>query len=552
MGAFLAYTIYSGIFLLFLFLFYKLLVSGEKQIVLNRILLLSCYAVSFAAWPISRIDWHSAKPVSTHGALVAMDNLPLQTLSIVEHPESIIPQILIWVYIFGAVAVLASSLYSIFRIMIFIRQGEVVRNRGYKIIVMPGDKIAPFSIGKCIVMSAKDYDTVGDTVISHELAHIQCRHYVDLIIAQIVCVVIWYNPASWLMRDELKLLHEYQADAKVIDRGVDIFTYQMLLIKKTIGNRFNTLSNSLNHSKLKDRIAMMQKENCSGVRRMRVIALAIAPIVSFGLMNIPTVASDLKSLESASLQLDNKSKVIPTDSPIAAESMPLKITENETSTDDSQAGIDDNDSKEVIDERIIEVKKELNDGSLQDPEIQAEFPGGIESLMQYLSLNIRYPQAAHDEERTGKSVVGFTVQADGAISDVRILESAWPDLDAEAVRLVKSMPKWKPATNGGIPVASQFSIPINFRLQSMNESKAAPRIKEETYIKLSENGSAKLVVGPSGEKDCDVRDMQALRIDGKLLTESMTLDLSDIESYKTFPPSEEFPGGLCDIKLKKK
>lgn len=552
MGAFLAYTIYSGIFLLFLFLFYKLLVSGEKQIVLNRILLLSCYVVSFAAWPISRIDWHSAKPVSTHGALVAMDNLPLQTLSIVEHPKSIIPQILIWVYIFGAVAVLASSLYSIFRIMIFIRQGEVVRNRGYKIIVMPGDKIAPFSIGKCIVMSAKDYDTVGDTVIAHELAHIQCRHYVDLIIAQIVCVVIWYNPASWLMRDELKLLHEYQADAKVIDRGVDIFTYQMLLIKRTVGNRFNTLSNSLNHSKLKDRIAMMQKEKSCGVRRIRVIALAIAPIVSFGLMNIPTVASDLKSLESVSLQLDRKSKVNSAYSSIIVESMSLEIADKEAPKDDSHDCIEDEGSKGMIDERIIEENKKLKDGTLQDPEIPAEFPGGVEKLMQYLSSNIRYPQSAHVEDRMGKSVVGFIVQADGAISDVSILESSWPDLDDEAMRVVKAMPKWSPATVGGKPVASEYSLPINFRLQTMEESKAAPPMKEETYIKLSENGSAKLVVGPSGEKDCDVRDMQAFRVDGKLLTESMTLDLSDIESYKTFSPSEEFPGGLCDIKLKKK
>ncbi len=553
MGALLAYTIYSGIFLLFLFLFYKLLVSGEKQIVLNRVLLLLCYAVSFAAWPISRIDWHVAKQESTHVPLMAIDNLSLQTLAIGEHSESIIPQMLIWVYIFGAVAVLASSLYSILRIMIFIRQGEIVRNKGYKIFLMPDANITPFSIGNYIVMSAKDYETVGDTVTAHELAHIKCMHYVDLIIAQIVCVMVWYNPASWLMRDELKLLHEYQADAKVIDRGVDIFTYQMLLIKRTVGNRFNTLSNSLNHSKLKDRIAMMQKENCSGVRRMRVIALAIAPIVSFGLMNIPTVASDLKTLEAASLHIDNKSEMISADIPVIAESISLEVAEAATSTGDSQAGIDDDDSKAVIDDRIMEEKKELKDYPLQDPEIPAEFPGGIEKLMQYLSMNIRYPQAAHVEDRTGKSVVGFTIQADGAISDVRILESAWPDLDAEAVRVVKSMPKWQPATTGGIPVASQFSIPINFRLQSMNESEGMPPIKkEETYIKLSENGSAKLVVGPSEEKECDVGDTQAFRVDGKLLTESMTIDMSDIESYKVFPPSEEFPGGLCDIKLKKK
>lgn len=555
MGAFLAYTIYSGIFLLFLFLFYKLLVSGEKQIVLNRVLLLLCYAVSFVAWPISRIDWHVGKSESTHVPIVAMDNLPLQTLTIGEHSESIVPQILIWVYIFGAFVVLTSSLYSILRIIIFIRQGEIVRYKGYKIVLIPDDKISPFSIGNYIVMSAKDYETVGDTVTAHELAHIQCMHYIDLIIAQIVCVVVWYNPASWLMRDELKLLHEYQADAKVIDRGVDIFTYQMLLIKRAVGNRFNTLSNSLNHSKLKDRIAMMQKEKSSGVSRTRVFALIIAPIVPLGIMNIPTVAADLKSLESTSLQIDNKSEMISDDSPIMEESMLLNIMEKETPKDDSHADIEDDGYKAANDkdERIIEENQELNVDPVQDPEIQAEFPGGIEKLMSYLSMNIRYPETAQVEDRTGKSVVEFTVQADGAVSDISILESSWPDLDEEAMRVVKTMPKWKPATVGGNAVVSQLSIPITFRLQTKEESMAATQIKkEETYIKLSENGSAKLVVGPSDDKECDVSEMQAYRVDGKLLTECMTIDMSDIESYKIFPPSEEFPGGLCDIKLKKK
>ncbi len=72
------------------------------------------------------------------------------------------------------------------------------------------------------------------------------------------------------------------------------------------------------------------------------------------------------------------------------------------------------------------------------------------------------------------------------------------------------------------------------------------------YIRFTNNGGAELVVGSSYEKDCNLQDIQAFRVDGKLLREGMTIDMSDIESYKTYPPSKEFPGGLCDIKLKKK
>ncbi len=496
MGAFLAYTIYSGVFLLFLFLFYKLLLSNEKQITLNRIILLSCYALAFAAWPLSQLV-RSLRPSdqSLSVATITLEDISLNQVGIAENASSAIPRVLIWIYLAGASLVLLKTLFSIVRLLFYIKKGRTIRKEDYTLVVMPDKDMAPFSFGRKIVMSAADYETVRDLVTAHELAHIQCHHYLDLIVAQAVCVVIWYNPAAWLMRDELKLLHEYQADAKVIDRGVDNFSYQMLLIRKTAGKKFHTLANSLNHSKLKDRIAMMQKEKSVGVRRMRVFGLLIAPAVAFGVMNLPAVASDLKSLETVSLRSGASAK--------------------------------------------------------DAPQIEAEFPGGEEKLAQYLYLNVRYPQRAQEEDRTGKSVVGFTIQADGTITDVNILEGSWPDLDEEAVRVVKEMPKWEPATTGGKPVASRFSIPINFKLQTI-EGPKSDKQTTHPYFKLNKEGEAKLVVGPSNEKDCDAREVQAFRVDGKLLTESMTIDMSDIESYKNYPPSAEFPGGLCDIKLKKK
>ncbi len=420
MGAFLAYTIYSGVFLLFLFLFYKVLVSGEKQISLNRVLLLSCYALAFAAWPLNHIDWNHGTlsqpaPIPTIG----LEEISLTQGGIVENNSSVIPRILICIYLTGASLVLLKTMFSVVSLLCYIKKGHFIRKEDYTLVVMPSSNIAPFSFGRKIVMSAVDYETVCETVSAHELAHIQCHHYIDLIISQTVCVVLWYNPAAWLMRDELKLLHEYQADAKVIDRGVDISAYQMLLIRKTVGNKFHALANCLNHSNLKSRIAMMQKENCSGFLRSRVLALAIAPIVAFGLMNIPTVASDLKSLETVSLR------------------------------------VDDNPEEEY-------------------------------------------------------------------------LESACLDLEEKVIRVVKTMP-----------------------MQTMKESRPMTS-KQESFIKLSKNGGAKLIIGPSSEKDCEAQEMQAFRVDGKILTESMTVDMRDIESYEILPPSKEFPGGLCDIKLKKK
>ena len=520
MGSFLAYTLYSGIFLFLLYLVYRLFISGEKQIALNRMILLGCYGVSFAAFPLSRIDWSNTEPqLPVNSAIVAIGELPMKEVGIVEEDTSVIPLILMWIYLIGASIVLLKSMVSTARLFFYIRKGTFIRKEGYTLVVMPGNDTAPFSFGRNIVMSTVDYETVGSSVTAHELAHIRCRHYLDLMVAQAVCVVLWYDPASWLMRDELKLLHEYQADAEVIDSGVNIKDYQMLLIRKTVGNRFHTLANSLNHSKLKNRIAMMQKEKSCGRRRLRILSLALAVDVALAVVNIPAVASGLSSLEDASL-----------------------IQENED----------------------VAVKP-------------AEFPGGVKKLMEYLANNVRYPESAQKENQSGRSVVGYTIEKDGKISNIKILKSSWPDLDEEAIRLVSNMPDWTPAMSNGISTRSEFALPVDFRLPSASNSSDKDSqsefepfsenvlddlvvvgygvVKKEKTETQSKDGTLKLdnlqlVVGPCNDDDLDVR--VAFRVDGKVLSQSMTINADDIESFENVPPSKEFPNGLCDIRLKKK
>ena len=414
MGTFFAYTLYSGIFLLAFYLLYRLFISGGKQIALNRAILLGCNAVAFAAWPIFNSNWDKTSSDITMVFPTAELNVPSMILANgIEGERSLLPDIILWIYLIGASVVLLKTFYSVARLMLHISKGEFLRKEGHTLVVMPDKTMAPFSFGSLIVMNAYDYETVCEAVTAHELAHIRCRHYLDLLLAQMVCVVLWYNPAAWLMRDELKLIHEYQADAAVIDGGIDPKEYQMLLIRKTVGNHFHILANNLNHSKLKNRIAMMHKERSGGLRCMRIVTLAIAPAVALTVVNIPALASGLKSLETASLRL----------SP---------------------------------------------DHSLPDPDTEAEFPDGTDALR-----------------------------------------------------------------------------------ENQEAAEAASSIQGAPFIQLSKNGGAKLMLG-SSDKDCDAKDLLTVRVDGKLMKENIVIDLSDIESSETFPPSEEFPGGLWDIKLKKK
>lgn len=96
----------------------------------------------------------------------------------------------------------------------------------------------------------------------------------------------------------------------------------------------------------------------------------------------------------------------------------------------------------------------------------AEFPGGRTALMSWLPQNIRYPMDAVMNKIQGRSVVRFIVEKDGSISDATIIQHTDPSLDAEALRVVRSMPNWIPAKNGGKPVRSYFTLPVSFRLSN--------------------------------------------------------------------------------------
>ena len=107
-----------------------------------------------------------------------------------------------------------------------------------------------------------------------------------------------------------------------------------------------------------------------------------------------------------------------------------------------------------------------NERIWEDVEERPEFPGGDRALSHYLKQNIRYPKASHDNNSQGRVDVRFVINTDGTIQDVEVVKSSGDYfLDKEAVRLVKSMPKWKPGRINAKPVCVKYVLPVNFRLQ---------------------------------------------------------------------------------------
>lgn len=302
MGTFFAFTLYSGVFLICMYLIYRLFLSGEKQISLNRYILIGCYVVAFSVWPLSMMVGLVSTPKLEDCDMVHFGDIPYDRAgNPIEMLSSQLPTILLWIYMIGMTVVLMWTLISVVRLALLVRRGEKIDKGGYVLILMSDANISPFSFGRYIVISKEDDDKIETTVIAHEAAHIRHYHFLDLLFAQIVCILLWYNPAAWLIRDELGLIHEYQADADVLESGADPKQYQMLLIMKTMSNRFHTLTNSLSHSRLKARIMMMQRIQACRRVKLRVAALALAPAIAFAIVNIPAVASGLAGMKGLGL-----------------------------------------------------------------------------------------------------------------------------------------------------------------------------------------------------------------------------------------------------------
>ena len=110
-------------------------------------------------------------------------------------------------------------------------------------------------------------------------------------------------------------------------------------------------------------------------------------------------------------------------------------------------------------------KKDASEKAYEKVEVMPEYPGGEQAMMKFVASNVKYPQAAIDKNISGRVLVGFVIEKDGSITDVKVVKGIGGGCDEEAVRVVKSMPKWKPGKEKGKAVRVSYMLPITFKLQ---------------------------------------------------------------------------------------
>lgn len=299
MPTFLLYSLKAAGCLAVFYLFYKLLLSRDTLHRMNRVLLCGVLLLSFLL-PLCVITVEKELPgVSAAGIDVIPENyfrrdmvfenrIPDDTrdLMITEEPEPA-PEPFDWgvllgiIYFAGVFATLGWTVCNIVRVVRMTRRGQRIPLGNGSVLVLSDRIRAPFSWMRYVVMSEEDYACGGGTILVHEQAHQRLGHSWDLLLVDLLGCLQWFNPAMWLLRVELRAVHEYEADEQVLRCGVDAKDYQMLLIKKAVGGRWYSIANSLNHSNLKNLITMMLRKRSS--RWARAKALYVLPLACLAL-----------------------------------------------------------------------------------------------------------------------------------------------------------------------------------------------------------------------------------------------------------------------------
>ena len=477
MGTFLVYILKSSLCLAAFYLFYRLLLSRETLHRFNRMALLGVLLLS-AVVPLIEVSTEQPTGVgqgmlTLEEWLVLSEAMPEVSSTPVEEARAVWPLVLLAVYGVGVLFFLGRNLLSLIRLGQLLRGTRREDIRRYvadapRILLFVHERgIAPFSWMRYIVIARKDLEEDGRPILLHELAHIRCGHSWDLLLADLCCFVQWFNPAAWLLKQELQAVHEYEADEAVLRAGVNAREYQLLLIKKAVGTRLYSMANSLNHSKLKKRITMMQRRKSNPWARAKllyVLPLAAVAVAAFARPEVSGVSNELSAAKVTDLAEIVKEKTV--------ESVP-----QDTVKADGLQG---------------------KNSTVYDMVEQAPaFPGGPQAMMQFIKDNLQYPQIAKENGIQGRVILQFVVDETGKVTVPKVIRSIDPSLDTEAIRLVLSMPRWIPGMQDGKAVAVKYTFPVMFSLGGEAKSSASKDMPFSIAYSKSSGGGTSVSVSSS-------------------------------------------------------
>lgn len=451
------YLIKINVALMLLYGFYRLTVSRDTFFGLRRLTLWLIYAVALMVPALSLEYWVRDTPTMASMANVYADTFYPVVVVKAQAPSITWMDMLLGIY-WAGVAVLSLrlvwQLFSIIRLAVISRKQEV---EGITVHLLRGEG-SPFSFFRWVFMYPSTLEGKQlHEVMVHECTHVSGLHSLDTLFSELFSIACWFNPFAWLMKQEVRMNLEYLADESVLSDGNarKSYQYHLLGLAYRQPNESTKIANNFNLLPLKKRIKMMNKRRTSEIGKAKY--LLFAPLAGALLMvsNIESVAREIGEQIPEVAEVQQKAEQalnadVAVANPMAKaeeETKAAELAKAEAKASDATAPADT--TKNVV---------------YDVTETMPQFPGGQGVMMKYLAANIKYPASAVKAKKQGRVIIAFVIQKDGSVTNARIVKSVDPELDAEALRIVKAMPNWTPGTQDGKPVNVRYTIPVVFSL----------------------------------------------------------------------------------------
>ena len=408
------YLLKLNIALILLFSFYKLMFTGDTFFSWRRATLIGMYFVAMLVPGMDFSAWLSnSEGMTSIANEYATVVLPVVSISSEGRGALGWEGIALIVYSVVVCVLLLRFLWQLISIILLKNNSQTAYIHDTEVYVLTNDE-GPFSFFNWIFINPERHksDEVEE-IMMHELTHCQQLHSIDIIFAELFCVVFWFNPFVWLLKREVRLNLEYLADNSVLANGKDNKEYQYHLLGLTYRKNVATITNNFNVLPIKKRIKMMNKKETKGILKAKYALYIPLVAMLLAVSNIETIARNVAKV-TASVEIQRKPKKAP--------------------------------------ERVYTVA-----------EVMPTFKG---NLYQWLSKNLRYPKDAVSRKEQGRVMVCFIVTDKGEVIKPEIVRSVTPSLDKEALRVVSKMPAWNPGRNGNKNVATKYMLPIIFSLGS--------------------------------------------------------------------------------------
>ncbi len=341
----------------------------------------------------------------------------------------------IMAYAAGVILFLARECYAYAKLFKLIRSSEKELHDGYTICRLEDQSIAPFSWGKYIFVTSAGND-IDFSILLHERAHTAKRHWMDILLADFFCILLWYNPFAWMTRQLMKLNHEFEADAAVIQSGVDTYGYQRLLITKAMGLRAISVTNSLASGKrgFRKRVLIMNQKRSS--KKTKLIAALSIPAIIVGVIAIASPVSAGLLATISDYTFEKESITTP-------EEEDLNSSENAP-----------------IDATLISIV-DPESSSRADAEATVRLPSPLKDQTA-LSEIIRLSMATIDVDKETKVNIGIVIDENGRVTDVATDNPDNPLVEAVVDQALNGI-LFEQMTDNGKPITMRFNIPVTIK-----------------------------------------------------------------------------------------